>query len=116
MIMFTCPRRVTGVENADYWVNDGAVCSYCGSINPMKFLALVASGDADIVESGSESAAITEKFAEEIKHYVFHYKHFSSNQRSYFKYLLGQGYIGIRTPDGVFNKPFFMQDGYNLLI
>ena len=137
MTVQTCPRRMTEFggwerrEGIDEWMEsprrEGELtpfCSFCGSLNPEKFLELVADGwsvgptDKNYkaylrqasVNPSDQLIASGEPLPEPIRHIQskFYYQHLTSEQQRRFIDLYNGGLMQIGEPGYFYVLPFFM--------
>ena len=135
--MQTCPRRMTEFggwerqEGIDEWMEsprrEGELipfCSFCGSLNPERFLELVADGWSVGPTDKNYKAYLRQAFTipsdraiasgaplpEPVRHIQskFYYQHFSSEQQRRFIDLYNGGSMRIGEPGYFYVLPFFM--------
>lgn len=106
---FQCPRRdpamdaVSNYPTIDSWREDGT-CSYCGSMNPDKFM--------ELVEQGAEVIPTDKNYKAYIRHgghgqAKFYFQHLSKEQMAKFVDLYNAGTVKVF--GGFFyDAPFFM--------
>lgn len=116
----TCPRRIEApnisqrdAEGVDAWEQReqfangivGLHCSYCGSLHPDIFIALVKKG-AEIIPTDKSYKAYIRYEEKETK---FYYQHFTLEHANVFNDLYNQGQMKIGYPGHFYTKPFFLE-------
>lgn len=107
-VEFQCPRRdpamdaVSNYPTIDSWREDGT-CSYCGSMNPDKFM--------ELVEQGVEVIPTDKNYKAYIRHgghgqAKFYFQHLSKEQMVKFVDLYNSGTM--KVSGSFYNMPFFM--------
>lgn len=112
----TCPRRqeVAGFpgqpgfdpseENADTWIDDR--CSWCGSLNPSRFLEQVVS-DAEVGPTDKNYKVYLNNT--DLGFTKFYFQHFDQTQRSMFIQLVNDNKVRYGYPGYFYVEPFFMR-------
>lgn len=130
----TCPRRMSDwgpwerAENLDTWTTGhgvigqdrvGLSCSFCGSLNPDRFMELVREGwvvgptdksyKAYLGRSAADSNhAGPESCSQEAK---FYFQHLSAEQQAEFIELHNAGQMKIGYPGRLYTLPYFAGSG-----
>jgi hypothetical protein len=118
----TCPRRAeTGHDkpdspfvgsgtNLDTWRTDpaGPYCSYCGSLQPDRFMELVRAGWTVGPTDKSYKAYLSEDEASQ-RQAKFYFQHLSAEQQDEFIELHNAKRIKFAYPGGFYVTPFFAQ-------
>ena len=97
-----CPKRfLNAADDVDHWRHDGT-CSYCGSINPDRFLELAEAGVTITPTDKDHKAYIggTNKF---------YFKHFTKDHMLRFIELFNQQALVLDYPGYFYVLPFFIQ-------
>lgn len=115
----TCPRRMAEAgpwrhrENLDRWRRSpvGDICSFCGSLEPERFLQRLHEG----WYLGPTDKRYKAYLGPEVgtQHAKFYYQHFSLQQQEEFLALYNSGQMNIGYPYGLYVLPFFAKPASN---
>lgn len=115
--MITCPRRMEefgpweDTEGLDQYEHGGGLvtqarsCSFCGSLPPDDFMAMVRSG-VTVDPTDKDYKAYIGPEQDKAK---FYYQHLNDAQRREFVELLNGGRISLGYPGRFYVLPFFIQ-------
>jgi len=95
-----CPRREEdGHEGVDQW-REGDTCSYCGSMNPDRFM--------EEAEKGTKLIPTDKKYKVYVgDHRKFYFQHLRKEQQERFIELVNAGTLVIGYPGYFYVLPFF---------
>lgn len=105
-----CPQHQRGpfaYPETDEWSEDGT-CSYCGSMNPDKFMELLEANSVTLTPTDKPTKVYVNMGDGPGKVHKMYFVHMSEEQQRRFVYMYNARMLRLREPGYFYALPYFM--------